>query len=263
MRGSVVAGVLSAGFLAGSALAQDAVQWRVEDGGNGHWYSVQNDGGTWLQAKESAELTGAHLATVANAQENTFLWGLLGASGFYPCFAFLGGYQDSDVTGFVEPGGGWRWVTGEPFEFSAWFSGEPNDGFGCGGCENFLSFRQFDCNARWNDTGLNAAPNHTFIVEYSADCNSDGIVDYGQIRAGELEDTNANNIPDCCEQGVACDCPADIDESGTVDAIDLAIVIGFWGTDGGKQYPQADIDGSGEIDGADLAALLGSWGACE
>ena len=29
MRGSVVAGVLSAGLVAGSALAQDAVQWRI------------------------------------------------------------------------------------------------------------------------------------------------------------------------------------------------------------------------------------------
>jgi hypothetical protein len=42
------------------------------------------------------------------------------------------------------------------------------------------------------------------IIEWSADCNSDGIVDYGQIRAGEIEDANGNNIPDCCEQGVDC-----------------------------------------------------------
>ena len=65
------------------------------------------------------------------------------------------------------------------------------------------------------------------------------------------------------EIGQPPNCPADIDGSGAVNAIDLAIVIGYWGTDGGKDYPQADIDGSGEIDGADLAALLGSWGPCE
>jgi hypothetical protein len=101
------------------------------------------------------------------------------------------------------------------------------------------------------------------VFEWSADCNNDGIVDFGQIRAGELDDANANNIPDCCEQGVACLCPSDIDGNGTVDAIDLAIVIGYWGTNGGKEYPQADIDRSGDIDAADLAALLGAWGPCE
>ena len=34
---SVMALVLAG---SGLAVAQDAVQWRVEDGGNGHWYAV-------------------------------------------------------------------------------------------------------------------------------------------------------------------------------------------------------------------------------
>lgn len=116
----------------------------------------------------------------------------------------------------------------------------------------------------WNDMpgdGCDDERPTGFVVEWSADCNADGIVDFEQIRAGELDDANANNIPDCCEQGVACFCP-DIDGNGTVDAIDLAIVIGYWGTNGGKEYPQADIDRSGDIDAADLAALLGAWGPC-
>ena len=50
------------------------------------------------------------------------------------------------------------------------------------------------------------------IIEWSADCNSDGIVDYGQIRAGELEDANGNNIPDCCEQSTSC--PINLIENG-------------------------------------------------
>ena len=100
------------------------------------------------------------------------------------------------------------------------------------------------------------------IIEWSADCNSDGIVDFGQIRAGELEDANTNNIPDCCEQGVACNCPADLDGNGNVDAVDLAVILSKWGTNGGKDYPQADVDGSGEIDGADLATVLSNWGPC-
>jgi hypothetical protein len=100
------------------------------------------------------------------------------------------------------------------------------------------------------------------LIEWSSDCNSDGLVDYGQIRAGELEDTNANNIPDCCEQAVPCDpCAADVDQSGVVSGVDLAAVLGAWGTSGGK-YPRADINGDGVVDGADLAAVLNGWGPC-
>jgi hypothetical protein len=100
------------------------------------------------------------------------------------------------------------------------------------------------------------------FIEWSADCNADGIVDYGQIRAGELEDANGNNIPDCCEQSTSCEtCAADIDGSGTVNAVDLAAILTVWGTDGGK-YPNADIDGDGEVNGPDLAAVLSNWGSC-
>jgi hypothetical protein len=100
------------------------------------------------------------------------------------------------------------------------------------------------------------------IVEWSADCNADGIVDYGQIRAGELADTNANNIPDCCEGGASCNpCPGDVDGSGAVNGVDLAAVLNNWGTNGGK-YPGADTNHDGVVDGVDLAQVLGSWGTC-
>ena len=58
------------------------------------------------------------------------------------------------------------------------------------------------------------------------------------------------------------ECLADLDGNGSVDGIDLAIILNRWGTDGGKDYPNADIDANGTIDGADLAQILGSWGAC-
>jgi hypothetical protein len=53
-------------------------------------------------------------------------------------------------------------------------------------------------------------------------------------------------------------CPADIDGSGTVDASDLAAVLGDWGL---SKSP-ANVDGIGTVDAADLAALLGAWGDC-
>ena len=52
-------------------------------------------------------------------------------------------------------------------------------------------------------------------------------------------------------------CPADLDGNGAVDAPDLAILLGAWGSSG-----PADLDGNGQVDAADLAVLLGSWGPC-
>jgi hypothetical protein len=51
-------------------------------------------------------------------------------------------------------------------------------------------------------------------------------------------------------------CPADLDGSGTVDAADLAQLLGAW------SGSAADLDGDGITDAADLAVLLGAWGAC-
>jgi hypothetical protein len=48
--------------------------------------------------------------------------------------------------------------------------------------------------------------------------------------------------------------PADLDGNGSVNAADLAILLGGWGTTAG------DINGDGTTNAADLAELLGAWG---
>lgn len=50
--------------------------------------------------------------------------------------------------------------------------------------------------------------------------------------------------------------PADLDCDGSVNAADLAILLGAWGKCSGCA---ADIDGDGVVGGSDLAALLTSW----
>ena len=234
----------------------NAVQWRVEDGGNGHWYELIDDQAitSWTQAKTFAEARGGYLATVLSVAESQFIWTRLASNpaGWKTLFnssgPALGGYEDAT---------GWKWVTGEPWSYTNWGScfnqiGENRLHFGCDSVSNVWN-NLFD----W-ETNIGGA-----IVEYSADCNSDGLVDYGQIRAGELVDTNANNIPDCCEQAISCvPCAADIDESGAVNSVDLAAVLSNWGSDGGK-YPRADVDGDGTVSSTDLAAVLSAWGPCE
>ena len=266
-----MAGVVSAVLMAGTANAQNAVQWRVEDGGNGHWYSVRPDPKvTWTNALLAATKSGGYLATVTSPTENQFVRSLaLATPGAFVSTdfgPFLGGLQVADGAGAIEePSGSWRWCSGETWSFTNWLSTEPND-FDCGpdtAPENYLQLYR---NGSWNDSASSPVECGgrlcvSYAVEWSADCNSDGIVDYGQIRAGELADTNANNIPDCCETGTVCGCPADVILDGVVNGIDLAVIINAWSTDGGK-FPRADIDGNGFVDGADLAIVLGSWGPC-
>lgn len=48
----------------------------------------------------------------------------------------------------------------------------------------------------------------------------------------------------------------DVDGNGVVNAVDLGLLLGAWGT----SDPAADITGDGIVDSRDLAALLGGWG---
>jgi formylglycine-generating enzyme required for sulfatase activity len=254
---------------ASTSHAQPAVQWRVEDGGNGHWYLPTTqvfdhfrDASAWAQAR------GAHLVTLTSSEENAF------AANLAPGQFLLGGYQDVTSPSYSEPSGGWRWVTNEPWVFTAWNPGEPQNGSwpDLRG-EHYLAWWRFGSptSPLWNDVGndmtvppWNVPWNLPAIVEWDADCNSDGIVDYGQILEGNLADANSNNVPDRCECGAfptlpSC-CPGDLNADRSVDGADLGALLFAWG----PAVPQspADLDGDGQVGGADLGLLLFGWGAC-
>ena len=181
--------LLGTGMLAGQALGEYSgtpVKWHMQDDGNGHWYMHHTfDVVTHvLDAQAWAEARGGYVSSVRSTQENNWIWETFGNS-------TLGGYQDFDDPDFSEPGGGWRWANGEPWDYSNWLPGEPNNSSGnehgvavC--CPPLM---------RWNDVQLY---NATYLIEFEADCNDDGIVDYGQILNGSLADTNANGLPDVC-----------------------------------------------------------------
>ena len=225
MRASLVrsAAVVSSFALSSGALAQNAVQWRVDDGGNGHWYAVTSESLVHPQLRSACEARGGHLATLTSQAEWQWVKTNLPVTGL-----FVGGYQDRSSPSYAEPNGGWKWVTGEPFVLNIAYMGT-NDIFctmtvpgfddcpagtcdycGCGtpGAQDALFFTGC-CNNVLDDVGDGVVQNcdsvaRAGIIEWSADCNNDGIVDYGQIRAGTLLDTNQNNIPDCCEGGASC-----------------------------------------------------------
>ena len=87
--------VVSSLALSTTVLAQGAVQWRVEDGGNGHWYEFIRvpSGVCWNAARTSAEAAGGHLATINSSAENQVVVALAAANnpGVPESGPFLGG----------------------------------------------------------------------------------------------------------------------------------------------------------------------------
>jgi hypothetical protein len=88
-----------------------------------------------------------------------------------------------------------------------------------------------------------------------SDCDADGVRDICEIAGGTEGDLNQDGIPDRCQ------CIADVNGSGTVDAVDLAIILTRWGGNA-QTYPDADIDRDGVIGSSDLSIVLAGWGPC-
>ncbi|MBL9145948.1 MAG: protein kinase [Verrucomicrobiaceae bacterium] len=86
--------------------------------GNGHRYQFVPGAFIWTEAEANAKSMGGHLATLTSQEENDWVWQTFSpwlpsqltnsrsARGWW-----IGGLQDT-------PEKPWRWVTGEPFEFS-------------------------------------------------------------------------------------------------------------------------------------------------
>lgn len=101
--------------------------------------------------------------------------------------------------------------------------------------------------------------------EEQPDCNSgSAYIYYG------LTNCNNNSNLDACDsilglQGYpndplgACPCVGDVDSDGTVNATDIALLLGAWGQ---NLSDPADLNGDGFVNAADLAQLLGNWGHC-
>lgn len=83
------------------------------------------------------------------------------------------------------------------------------------------------------------------------DFDNDGDLDLGLID--ELADVVM------LMRNAGSPCPADVDDSGTVDFADLLAILAAWGPCPG--CPE-DIDGNGTVDFADLLAVLAAWGPC-
>ena len=140
---------------------------------NGHYYLyVPASGIHWKDAKIQAEsmtfqgLPG-YLATITSQTEQDFIAQNLSEA--VQQNAWLGGYQDGSAPDYVEPSGGWRWVTGEKWDYTHFEEGEPNN---FGGNEDYLHFYGSGFrNDNWNDLAeagdTISPPTAGFIVEFA------------------------------------------------------------------------------------------------
>jgi hypothetical protein len=127
--------------------------------GNGHWYQAVLSGPIpWYAARANAESLfyagyRGHLVAITSAAENDFI-----LANVSEIELWIGAYQDRSAPDYWEPGGGWRWTTGEPFLFNHWL-GEPNN---VNGNEDAAVYRR---QLGWNDMST-TAPARGYLVEY-------------------------------------------------------------------------------------------------
>ena len=230
----------------------DAVQWIEADGGNGHWYSYRLgdlNNAAWTAL---AEAEGAHLVTITSEAEGVFVEAVHDAAA--PQSAYhTGGFQDTSAPDYAEPDGGWRWVTGEPWQYTNWGYSDgadqpdnlPDGGEGA----NIMGIRWQE-NGIWLD--MSETTEWAAMFEWSADCNGDGIIDFGQILDGTYADDDGNGVPDCCELPGGCE---DCNDNGVLDSEDL--VNGTSQDCNANDIPDeceslADCDGDGTSDACEI-----------
>jgi hypothetical protein len=240
------------------------VQWRVEDGGNGHWYAATKVSLVWPALRDWCIARGGYLATLNSAQEFTWVMQTLPISD-----RFVGAYQDHADAAYFEPAGGWKWVTGEPFALMPYMAVDDCPGGSKGSCgcigdgNQDVMIYTACCGHGLNDigdgivAGCDSVPRQG-VMEFGADCNADGIVDYGQILRGQLVDLNSDGVPDLCQEPSCF--RADLFRDFNVNGADLGILLSQWGPN--TSLTVSDINSDGVVNGADLGLLLSFWGAC-
>ena len=87
-------------------------------GGAGTYSLVYRRGSNWEKAKFAAERSGGHLAVISSPSEWEIITQQLGADTLRGKDIMLGA-SDSSAEGE------WQWVTGEPFQYHRWGSGQP------------------------------------------------------------------------------------------------------------------------------------------
>ncbi len=102
---------------------------------------------SWDMAKAYCEQSGGHLATITSVEEQNAI------SSLGEEYAWIGGFRNSENS--------WKWVTDEPFGYTNWRSGEPNNGEGI---EDRVGIYP---DHGWNDYSNTTTSVSHLIIEYA------------------------------------------------------------------------------------------------
>jgi hypothetical protein len=156
-------------------------QWSVSQGGNGHYYRlvVATGAVTWDEARIAATNAGGYLATITSSEENAYVSNLIrGFNSSDWAYTFIGAQKP---TNSGSPSSGWTWVTGEPFTYTAWDSGEPNNAGGTGE-DKLIIWANAWHGGRWNDIVANPEARFpgSYLVESEAPTGQTVVLAFGQ-----------------------------------------------------------------------------------
>ena len=197
----------------------------------------------WVEAKAEAETRGGHLATITSPEEWSWIVAAIGTSILQENL-WIGG------TDSVKEGE-WTWVTGEPFSFTRWHPGEPNNS----GEEDYLHFGPPE--SLWNDLqGTTTLPGYLLEFESAKldpnnpDTDGDQLKDGDEVRFFRTDplraDSDADGLSDADELRLWKTDPrkSDTDADGLRDGDEVLV----YHTDPSKP----DTDGDGFRDSLEL-----------
>lgn len=170
-------------FLFSGIVQAVPVQWNDHPDGSIHFYEfVHGDENvehyTWDFAQNDSlsrnhSGNNGYLATITSQAELNFIVENV-LDDYYAHEIWLGGYQDFNDPNYSEPAGGWKWVTGETWDYANWISGQPdNSSSHMGSQEDVVAMYWADgglgiFDGLWNDlprAGSDAVMG--YLVEYS------------------------------------------------------------------------------------------------
>lgn len=135
--------------------AEAAFVGPVNNPGNGHdYYYTTDEIFTWNNAESWAMALGGHLVVIGDASENNWIMGHLPlVTDYY----WLGARDDANTSDGV-----FVWVTGDPWSYTNWAPGEPDDEAGVGGNGNYVALSK--SSGTWDDR-IGFVPNGGLIAE--------------------------------------------------------------------------------------------------
>jgi hypothetical protein len=187
--------------------------------------------GTWAQASANATNRGGHLATIVSLDEWLDIVRVVGITNLDGRNIWIGGSDEQTE-------GTWKWVTGEPWSYARWASGEPNNG---GGNEDYAMLRgDVGPAMQWNDAGPGYAPFST---------QSWYLLEIGGYTSATNADTDGDGLSDGTEVTVCHTDPLNTDSDG--DGLGDGIEVNIYHTN----PLAADTDGDGLSDPYEIGAF--------